>query len=285
MDELVKQIFSEPKSIILVLFAALLSIAILGVVPTSGDPIELTLVQRLMFASFALAFLIIGVFFLSKSKTTNPPIDEEYKQKFRETNEGLSTIVPEDDILAASIDSHGPRVTVLNSNITSATTDIIVSSDDNWLSAKGGVAKAIVTKAGLEVAGELERHRRYKRKLRQGEIAITTGGLTGARAIFHPAIIDLDQNRYPNQSLIRKVVRRSLVCAMALGAESIAFPILGGGTASRNLTAWDSIQAILGEIQTVMRNPSISAEGRLTYVAVYVFNRNDIKGDIKTLVN
>jgi O-acetyl-ADP-ribose deacetylase (regulator of RNase III) len=163
-----------------------------------------------------------------------------------------------------------------------ARTDILVSSDDNYLQAKGGVAKAILDKAGSVVEAELARRRRHP--LRQGDIAVTGGGLTGARAILHPAIIDLDQSRYPNQSLIRKVVRRSLSCAVALGAGSIAFPVLGGGTASKYLEPWESIQAIVGETLDHVRGSDTRTMGGLIYIALYVYDPKDIKGDINALI-
>ena len=125
------------------------------------------------------------------------------------------------------------RLLVLNDDICHASTDVIVSSDDNYFSARGGVSKLLLDKLGPGVRRELEHYR--KAGFRQGQIAITTGGDWGRRAVIHAAVIDLDYDLYPTPEAIRIVTRRSLGCAAALGAGSIAFPVLGGGYATMRM--------------------------------------------------
>ena len=134
----------------------------------------------------------------------DPLGDQEFARKYdqqfskqqerdKRSREEFRDIALEEAMVAAQ-DVEDTRLVVLKGNILDASVDIFVSSDDNHLRAKGGVAKSILDKAGPEVIAEFERHRQYYRRLRQGDMAITTGGRTGARAIFHPAVIDLDEN-------------------------------------------------------------------------------------------
>ena len=60
---------------------------------------------------------------------------------------------------------------VLNKYMVEAETGVVVSSDDNHFTARGGVAKAL---RGPEVEGEIERL--SLNRFRQAQIAITTGG-------------------------------------------------------------------------------------------------------------
>lgn len=220
-------------------------------------------------------------------------VDPEYDRRFKEAQERdnrsrqrLSELIPAEAIVAEQ-DVERTHLNVLLGSILNASVDILVSSDDNHLQAKGGVAKAILNKAGLRVGEELEHHSQYPRILRQGDIAVTTGGGTGARAIFHPAVIEFEENRYPDKDVISKIVRRSLICAVALGAESIAFPVLGGGTAKdeKRFRPWDSIQAILAEAVNHALGSDVRVDGPLRHIALYVFNPDDIQGDIRALVN
>jgi len=214
----------------------------------------------------------------------------EYEQQFskqqerdKRSREEFRDMAPEEAMVAAR-DVEDTRLVVLKGNLLDASVDILVSSDDNHLRAKGGVAESILDKAGPEVIKEFKRHRQYYRRLRQGDMVITTGGGTGARAIFHPAVIDLDENRWPNKDIICKVVRSSLRCAVALGAQSIAFPVLGGGTASKYLKPWDSIQAIVAEAVNHALGSDTCVDRRLRYIALHVFNQDDIQGDIHALI-
>jgi hypothetical protein len=103
------------------------------------------------------------------------------------------------------------------------------------------------------------------------------------QAIIHAAVIDLDENRYPTVETIRIVTRRILECAVALGARSIAFPVLKGGRATRYLRSSDSVNMIASEILAFMNADDYFAEG-LKRVALYVFNRADADALPKVLV-
>lgn len=289
MDAL-KELFRNTSSLQLVLGAIFFAVGVLGIFPIGVDKVrELSPWQQAAFAIVAVILAIPAGFKLFrdllpylKFKRTDAPINREYEERFQAAQQETRDIIPDRQILAEE-DVWGPRIAIINDDIKKARANVIVSSDDNYLQAKGGVAKALVERAGQEVLEELTRRRRNR--LKQGDIAITGGGASGALAILHPAVIDLDEQRYPNQQLIRKIVRRSLACATALGATSIVFPVLGGGTGSKYLTPWESIQAIIGEIVSLVKNARAHGEDDLTFIALYVFNPADVGGDLKKLLS
>jgi O-acetyl-ADP-ribose deacetylase (regulator of RNase III) len=103
--------------------------------------------------------------------------------------------------------------------------DVLVSSDDNYLSMGGGVSMGIFKAGGPEVAA----HARKLIQLRAGDVAVTTAGQLKARYVFHAVTIDIDKRSYPDAACIDKLVRRSLELADVLGIRTIAYPALGTG--------------------------------------------------------
>lgn len=184
------------------------------------------------------------------------------------------SLTPPDNIIAEKQIGSGSFV-VINDDIQKANTEIIVSSDDNHFTARGGVSKAILGRVGPDVRRQLDYY--ASQRFRQGQIVITTGGDWNRRAIIHAAVIDLDENRYPTAESIRIVTRRILDCAVALGARSIALPVLGGGYATRNLKSSDSVNTIVTEVAAFMSAHDYLAEG-LKRVALYIFDRADAGG-------
>lgn len=281
-----KEILSDFRSLILVLTVILIIIAILGRIPTGSSPdsfISLNIIKRILFVVLAIVVVMTG-FLIEHMKTKGrikPRETKEYTNQFQRTQDEIKVIIPAHNIVDEE-DFEKTRFVILNGNILDARTDVIVSSDDNYLQAKGGVAKAILDKAGPTVSSELERYRRYK--LKQGDLVFTTGGSSNIRAIIHPAVIDLDENRFPDEILVRKIVRRCLYCAIAFGAKRIAFPVIGGGTGSLHLKASESYEAIVSEVVKFLQNDNLTNGDFLTYVALYVFNSEDITGKISEVI-
>lgn len=207
--------------------------------------------------------------------------DDEYQRRFEKAQEKMREIAPVEKIL---LDERigDVKFQILSGEIQSSTADFIVSSDDNRLRAKGGVAKAIMSYAGPLVLEELAQHRAYQR--RQGDLVITTAGHMGNRAIIHPAVIDLDYNSYPTEETIRLLVKRCLHCASFYGARSIAFPVMGGGTGySTELTPWDSIRTIVLQIADSFLHPAFHNGRTIEFVALYIFDERDVIGSLDEL--
>jgi len=200
-------------------------------------------------------------------------VTSEYRERFDAQQRRIPDIAPEKVILAEARFGKA-KFDILHDDIVTSAADVLVSSDDNHLQARGGVAKAILNAAGSSVAAELCRRRAYK--LRQGKLAVTSGGELNCRAIIHPAVIDLDENRYPDEMTIRSIVRASIHFAISLGASSIAFPVIGGGTASKSLTPAEGVQVIVSEIVEILSQQAKQTPNGLTYVALYVFDRSAV---------
>ncbi|MFI7454921.1 macro domain-containing protein [Nonomuraea sp. NPDC049714] len=104
--------------------------------------------------------------------------------------------------------------------------EVLVSSDDNYLTMGGGVSLALFVKAGEE----LRLHARKLLPLSLGDVGVTTAGKLPAKYVFHAVTIDLDRNLMPDTTCIRQLVNRSLDLAENLRVRSIALPALGTGT-------------------------------------------------------
>jgi O-acetyl-ADP-ribose deacetylase (regulator of RNase III) len=112
-------------------------------------------------------------------------------------------------------------------DITACKADIIVSSDDNYLSMGGGVSYAISRAAGATMVAEA----RKQLPLKLGDVAVTSSGKLSCKYIFHAVTIDHDTGHSADAETIRATTRRCLELATALRGESIVFPALGTGTA------------------------------------------------------
>jgi O-acetyl-ADP-ribose deacetylase (regulator of RNase III) len=187
---------------------------------------------------------------------------------------GFVELTPQERIVAEKYVGRASFV-VIHDDICHAATDIIVSSDDNHFTARGGVSKAILHKLGPDVRRQLDYF--GTKQFRQGQLAITTGGTWQRRAVFHAAVIDLDESRYPNVDCIRMLTRRVLECAVAVGARSLALPVLGGGHATRHLSPKQTVNLIASEVLSFLSAQDSQADG-LTRVALYLFKRDDIDG-------
>lgn len=121
-------------------------------------------------------------------------------------------------------------------DILTSRTDVIVSSDDCYLSEGGGISRAIAKAGGNEVFVECGK----MAPARLGDVVVTTAGGLPHKYIFHCITLsDLDVERaYSFQSLedyhqfiIGRAVDKCFRLMNALELESIAFPCVGAGAA------------------------------------------------------
>jgi O-acetyl-ADP-ribose deacetylase (regulator of RNase III) len=229
----------------------------------------------------AVCLLLFLFWYRSQTSSGVDPgvVDPDYKARFDAAQLRIREITPEDRIID-HITINGIKFDVINGNILDSKDEIIVSSDDNRFTAAGGVAHAIVSKAGAPIIKELAQYK--KRKFRQGQLAVTSAGYLDRYCIFHHVVIDHDENRYPDEETIEKIVYRSLLyrslqCAVTLGASSIAFPVLGGGTATKTLMPSDSVRVIVRSILEYL-NQTSTAKDSLSYIALYIFDKRDADG-------
>jgi O-acetyl-ADP-ribose deacetylase (regulator of RNase III) len=196
------------------------------------------------------------------------------RERVRTAKLEIAHLTSADKIIANKKIGHG-SVVVLNDDICNASFDVIVSSDDNHFRAEGGVSQMILKKLGPDVRRQLDYFR--TQGFRQGEVAVTTGGDWNRRAVIHAAVVDLDNIQYPTLECIRTVTRRALHCADAMGARSIAFPVLGGGYAKTMFRPQDNVNVIASEIIAFLKEQR-GPESSLRRVAFYIFKREDAEG-------
>ncbi|MFX1514474.1 MAG: macro domain-containing protein [Promethearchaeota archaeon] len=139
-------------------------------------------------------------------------------------------------------------------DVTQNQTDVIVSSDDTYLSIGGGVSASIFMASGKNLHQIAEERSKYT-PAKLGDVIVTSAGRLHAKYIFH--VITLASSSYreeTNKSSIEIVFDGICKCFQlmsALGLKSIAFPVIGTGTAAfdyeKTLTIMVSIIAHLLE--------------------------------------
>jgi O-acetyl-ADP-ribose deacetylase (regulator of RNase III) len=137
---------------------------------------------------------------------------------------------------------HDKLVKIYQGDITNLVTDVIVSSDDNYLSMGGGVSGRI-----RQVGGdEIYREARNLTPLSLGEVAVTTAGNLRAKKIFHSVVIDFDEAGCLSddtiQNVIQRVVHTCLKKANRYRFKTITFPLLGTGAGGFPIkVAWETL--------------------------------------------
>jgi len=119
-------------------------------------------------------------------------------------------------------------ITLRFGDITSSQAQVLVSSDDYLLSMGGGVSAALSDVGGVA----LREHARKVSPCRLGDIAVTTAGALPASYIFHAITIGPHGLGASDPSvIIRTATLRAMALLARLQCESIAFPLIGSGTA------------------------------------------------------
>lgn len=140
--------------------------------------------------------------------------------------------------------------TVEYSDLTQIKAEVLVNSDDTYLSMSSNLAAELIEKGGKVIKEEVQR--RIPKRL--GQIAITTAGDLDADYIFHAVVLDYEQPELTSIKLIREVTKRCLDLAEAQGMKTIAFPALG--TQIANFNTESSAIAMMVEIVDYLENNS-----------------------------
>ncbi len=121
-------------------------------------------------------------------------------------------------------------VTLVDGDITAQRVDAIVNAANSSLLGGGGVDGAIHRKGGPAILEECRalRASRYGRGLPTGQAVATTAGDLPARWVIHTVgpVFAPDEDR---SALLRDCYANSLRVADALGATSVAFPLVSAG--------------------------------------------------------
>ncbi len=119
------------------------------------------------------------------------------------------------------------RLTLQFGDLTTSNAQVLVSSDDYYLSMGGGVSAAILAAGGNAIA--LDAAKRVPAAL--ADVVVTTAGSLRAQYIFHAVTIGPPTESVDPKQVIRQTTKRCLQLLIALNLDSIAFPVIGTGAA------------------------------------------------------
>lgn len=175
----------------------------------------------------------------------------------------------------------GPRIELLYGDITNPVfmnqdrlhplRRAVVSPEDTYLSAGGGVALQLLQKAGeYSLLNELAKFE----KIDQGDVAVTSGGQLPVHYIFHAAAIEIGERDQrvvylAEESNISVTTSRVLNTADALGVKALLIPLLGTGVAGVPHEA--SLEAIVGAIARHRKDSAIEL------VLIFVYKHTELE--------
>jgi O-acetyl-ADP-ribose deacetylase (regulator of RNase III) len=145
-------------------------------------------------------------------------------------------------------------------DITASKADVLVSSDDSYLTMGGGVSAAIRRAAGQGII--LEAAKNVPANL--GDVIVTGAGLLPAKHVFHA--ITIGDGKGTAGDVIAGTTRHSLNLLKALGLSSIAFPAIGAGLAGFSL---EDVATTMTEVIV----ETLQDSAKPLSVTIYLFDR------------
>ena len=156
----------------------------------------------------------------------------------------------------------------------------VVSPEDTYISAGGGVAFGLLKKAGAPlILNELSK----LSPVPQRSVAVTSGGYLPVEYIFHAAALRIDDGpRYVvSRDDVQATTDAVLGKALALEVGVVWMPLLGAGVAS--LSAAESLQGICDAIRAIASRVDEVA-GTLTIVVVIYKERLLPRHNVATIL-
>jgi len=155
----------------------------------------------------------------------------------------------------------GPStLTLVFGDIINSTADVLVSSDDWYITMRGGVSAAIRGAGGDTILFDVAKHTPAS----LGDVVVTSAGFLKAKYVFHAITIGAEEGD-PGE-IVKKTTRRCLELLGALRLRSIAFPAIGAGVAGFN---YDRVAVEMAETIT----PMLAASPRKIDVSIYLYDR------------
>lgn len=145
-------------------------------------------------------------------------------------------------------------------DITTSKADVLVSSDDSYLSMGGGVSAAIRRAAGESLLLEVSK----KAPAKLGDVVVTGAGSLEAKHVFHA--ITIGDGKAAASDIVTGATRRAIALLKALSLSSIAFPAIGAGRAG---IPYEDVAVNMAE--TLVHELSLAPES--LSVTIYLFDR------------
>ena len=146
-------------------------------------------------------------------------------------------------------------------DITTSAAQVLVSSDDYYLSMEGGVSAAIREAGGNAIV--LDAAKKVPATL--GDVVVTTAGTLPAQYIFHAITIGLQDKEVTSEEVIKQTTHRCMRLLDAMGLHSIAFPAIGTGLAGF------SYEDVAIQMAQVISEDLLDCQESLE-VTIYLFN-------------
>ena len=174
---------------------------------------------------------------------------------------------------------------VIFGDITTSTTDVIVSSDDAWLTMGGGVSKAIRRCAGDDIYKDTRKH--IPASL--GDVIVTSAINLPHKYVFHAITISKENRELKwvdrpddpqdvQKFIVRHTVDKCCTLLSNLGLNSIAFPAIGAGSACipYNLVAKEMAESLTANLSATDEQFSVELylmdrHGKMTEMDFVVF--------------
>jgi O-acetyl-ADP-ribose deacetylase (regulator of RNase III) len=161
------------------------------------------------------------------------------------------------------------QLTLEFGDIVSSDAQVIVSSDDCYLSMSGGVSLSIRRAGGDDIA--LDAAKKIPASL--GSVVVTTAGKLSAHYIFHVITRGSEPDTALPEEVLRKATGRCLELVDFLGLNSIAFPALGAGTAGFPL------DQVAGQMAKVIAAALLKSD-RPIQVTIYLYDHRGLMQEI-----
>jgi O-acetyl-ADP-ribose deacetylase (regulator of RNase III) len=155
------------------------------------------------------------------------------------------------------------QLTIEFGDIVNSEAQVLVSSDDRFLTMGGGVSAAIRRAGGDDITLDAAK----KIPAQVGDVVVTTAGKLPAHYIFHVITRDQLDSQAAAPEVLYQATRKCMQLLDALGVRSIAFPAFGAGTAGFEL---DEVAAQMAKVIA----PSLQASAESIEVTIYLYDRN-----------
>ncbi|MDW3191245.1 MAG: DUF4062 domain-containing protein [Cytophagales bacterium] len=147
-------------------------------------------------------------------------------------------------------------------DITESKDEVIVSSDDQYLTMGGGVSAAILQKAGNEIAIDASQ----KVPVSLADVVVTNAGRLSANYLFHAVTIGRNEEQLSQKDIIEILTKKCLSLLENLNLKSISFPTIGAGVAR---FSYDDVAIVMSK---VISNYLLKSS-RNTHVTIYLYDR------------
>ncbi len=150
-------------------------------------------------------------------------------------------------------------------DIVTSDAQVIVSSDDCYLSMGGGVSRSIRRAGGDDIV--LDAAKKIPAPL--GSVVITTAGKLSAHYIFHVITRGTETTDALPDEVLQKATERCMQLVDVLGVNSIAFPALGAGSAGFPL------DRVAGQMAKVIAAALLKSD-RPIQVTIYLYDHQGL---------